>query len=69
MWFILGDSAGKQKFTSFGVEPNTNSTRRAGLLAAVAGPVGLIVGVRTLKKMPKPRLRPSRLLRRRECRM
>ena len=50
MWFILGDGAGKQKFTSLGVEPNTNSTRRAGLLAAVAGPVGLIVGVRDAQK-------------------
>lgn len=50
MYFILGDRAGKEKFTSLGVEPNTNSTRRAGLLAATVGLPGLIIGVRDAQK-------------------
>jgi len=45
-YFLFGDLVAKRQFTSLNVEPDTNSTRRAGLLAAVMGPAGLVLGQR-----------------------
>jgi eukaryotic-like serine/threonine-protein kinase len=47
--FILVDRLAEAEYASRGLEPDRNTTQRAGLLAGIGGPVGMVVGLKTAR--------------------